>query len=89
MAETTLLSIRVPVEVAERLAALAEATKRSKSFLGAAAIEEYLALQEWQIQEIQKGIRSADAGKLIEHGKVAQWVESWGSEQEEDAPQCN
>lgn len=89
MAETTLLSIRVPVEMAERLAALAEVTKRSKSFLGAAAIEEYVALQEWQIQEIKKGIGSADAGKLIEHGKVTQWVESWGTEQEEDAPQCN
>lgn len=86
MAETTLLSIRIPVDVAERLAALAEVMKRSKSFLGAAAIEEYVALQEWQIREIRQGIASADAGKLVEHRKVAQWVESWGTEHEEEHP---
>jgi RHH-type transcriptional regulator, rel operon repressor / antitoxin RelB len=86
MAETTLLSIRIPVEVAERLAALAEVMKRSKSFLGAAAIEEYVASQEWQIHEIKQGITSADAGDLVEHENIVQWVERWGTAHEKDRP---
>ncbi|MBF0379884.1 MAG: hypothetical protein HQL69_02640 [Magnetococcales bacterium] len=43
-------------------------------------------LREWQIQQIQKGIEEAEAGKTIPHEKVVQWVESWGSEKELPEP---
>lgn len=67
MSSTTLLSLRVPDEVAERLAALAEATDRSKSCMAAQAIEEYLALQEWQVKAIRKRVSDAETGKLVVH----------------------
>ena len=63
---TTTLTVRIRPEVAERLGRLAEATQRTKSFLAAEAIEEYVALQEWQIQAIQQGIEEADRGEGME-----------------------
>jgi predicted transcriptional regulator len=89
MQETTVVTVRLPIETAQRLTALAEATKRSKSYLSAEAIEEYLTLHEWQIQAIQQGIREADAGKLIPQETVMEWVESWGTDQEKDVPRCD
>lgn len=89
MSDTTLISIRVPVKTAERLEALAEALKRSKSFLGAEAIEEYLTVQEWQIQAIQRGVKSADKDRLVDHNDVAAWVNSWGQPKEKRQPQCD
>lgn len=88
MGETTLVSIRVPVKTAKRLKALATALKRSKSFLGAEALEEYLALQEWHIKAIERGVKSADAKRLIDQGEVEDWVDSWGKTKEKDTPKC-
>jgi predicted transcriptional regulator len=65
-------------EVAKRLGALAEATDRSKSFLAAQALEEYLSLQEWQIAAIRKGIKAADAGKLASHQEAVKRLKKWG-----------
>lgn len=86
MAETELVSVRVPIETAQRLKALAEAMQRSKSFLGAQAIEEFVAAHEWQLAAIREGIDAADAGDVVEHAKVAGWVESWGTAAEREKP---
>lgn len=88
MSDSTLISVRVPKETAERLSALAEATERSKSYLAAQAIEEYLEVQEWQVRAIEEGIKSADVGQLIEHGKMVEWVKSWGTGEEKEMPKC-
>lgn len=65
MSETRLISVRVSKEVAKRLATLADATARSKSYVAAQAIEEFLSLQEWQVKAIRKGSAEAEAGKLL------------------------
>lgn len=78
MAETTLISVRVPKDVAKRLADLAEATDRSKSYVAGQAIEEFLTLQEWQVKAIRQGIAEANAGKLAPHAEAARRLKSWG-----------
>ena len=72
MSGSTLISVRVSDNVAQRLAELADATDRSKSYLAAQALEEFIALQEWQVKAIRQGIRQADAGKLVEHKEALQ-----------------
>lgn len=64
------MTVRVEPEVKTKLDKLAKATARTKSFLIADAIREYVELNEWQIEAIQEGIRQADAGKLITHDKL-------------------
>ena len=78
MKGTSLISVRVPADVAKRLASLAKATDRSKSYVAAHAIEEYLTLQEWQVKAIQQGVDEADAGKLIGHADAVRRLKSWG-----------
>jgi RHH-type rel operon transcriptional repressor/antitoxin RelB len=57
-------------ETRERLDKLAQATQRTRSFLAAEALREYLDLQEWQVKEIEAGVGEADKGDLIAHEDV-------------------
>ena len=86
MASSTTLTVRLDSSVKKRLAAVAAHTRRSKSFLAAEAIEEYLAVQEWQINAIKQGIEAADRGKLVSHDRVKAWVRSLGSRRELPVP---
>ncbi len=78
MSSSTLISVRVSDDVAKRLAELADATDRSKSYLAAQALEEFIALQEWQVKAIRQGIRQADTGKLVEHKEALKVLSKWG-----------
>lgn len=89
MSETTLISVRVPKETAEKLSTLAQATDRSKSYLAAQAIEEYLLAQEWQIKAVQEGLQDVAAGRTVSHDKVKEWLQSWGTDHEQEMPECS
>nr|MBF0223535.1 CopG family ribbon-helix-helix protein [Desulfobulbaceae bacterium] len=78
MTETTLLSTRVSPEVAKRLAALAQSTHRSKSFLAAQAIEEFLNVQEWHVKAIKEGISAAQHGDVKSHEQAIAILNTWG-----------
>jgi RHH-type rel operon transcriptional repressor/antitoxin RelB len=75
--ETTTVTLRVPAAMKERLEALAKATGRSKSFLGIEALEAYLDVQAWQIEEILKGIKEAEAGDFASEAEVNAVFERW------------
>ncbi|TAM43411.1 MAG: ribbon-helix-helix protein, CopG family [Gammaproteobacteria bacterium] len=77
MSRSTLISVRVSYDIAQRLANLADATERSKSYLVEQALEEFIALQEWQVKAIRHGIRQADAGKLVEHKRALNVLSRW------------
>ena len=78
MNETILISTRVSPDLAERLAALAQTTHRSKSFLAAQAIEEFLNVQEWQVEAIKEGLAAADRGDLKTHEQAIAILNTWG-----------
>jgi predicted transcriptional regulator len=52
------------------------------------ALEDYLAVQAWQIAEIKEGIAEADAGRLVPHEKVAAWVDSWSRAKRKRRPRA-
>jgi predicted transcriptional regulator len=85
MASAT-FTVRVDERDKARLEALAQSTGRSRSFLAAEAIAEYLAVNEWQIAGIEAAIEDLEGGERIEHEAVRKWVESWGSENELKPP---
>ena len=74
---STTLSVRVEPEVKARLDALADATQRSRSFLAAEAIREYVEINEWQLQEIQNGVAEADAGEFASDDELASLARKW------------
>jgi RHH-type transcriptional regulator, rel operon repressor / antitoxin RelB len=88
MADSTTLTVHLAPEVEQRLESVAQRVRRSKSTLAAEAIEEFLAVQEWQIVAIEEDIAAAERGDLIPHEDVKAWVESWGSEHELPRPRA-
>ena len=83
---TETLSIRLDADTKKRLDALAQRSKRSKSFLAAEAISQYVAAEEWQLDEIRAGIADLDEGRSASHDKVSKWLKSWGKRSESKAP---
>jgi RHH-type rel operon transcriptional repressor/antitoxin RelB len=83
---TETLTIRLQPETKAKLAALAQRSKRSKSFLAAEAIAAYVDSEEWQFGEIQSGIDELDSGTKVGHDKVAKWLNSWGQAGEAKLP---
>ena len=66
----SVMSLRIPEDIADTLASLAKATGRSKSFLAVDALREYLTREAWQIEEIQKALKEADAGDFATAAEV-------------------
>jgi RHH-type rel operon transcriptional repressor/antitoxin RelB len=83
---STTFTVRVDSRVKKRLEKLAENTGRSRSYLAAEAITEYLDVNEWQVAGIKRAIASLDRGEGVPHQRVKDWVESWGGENERPAP---
>jgi predicted transcriptional regulator len=88
MADSTTLTVRLAPGVKRRLESVALRVRRSKSTLAAEAIEEFLAIQEWQIAAIEEGIAAAERGDLIPHEDVRAWAESLGTEHELPLPRA-
>ncbi len=83
---STTFTVRVDTGMKRRLERLAKSTGRSRSFLAAAAINEYLDVNEWQVAGIRRAIASLDRGEGVPHQSVKDWVASWGAENEKPPP---
>jgi predicted transcriptional regulator len=88
MAKTAPLSIRLDADLNNRVAAVAVALDRPKSWVIEQAVQDFVSIQEWQLTAIDEGIRAADAGRVIPHEKVVAWVRSWGEPDERPMPTC-
>jgi predicted transcriptional regulator len=71
------MSLRLPEDVEDNLAALATATGRSKSFLALDALRQYLEQEAWQVGEIQRAVAEADAGDFASDAQVQAVMEKW------------
>jgi RHH-type rel operon transcriptional repressor/antitoxin RelB len=68
------VSFRTDSKKVEALDALASVSDRNRSYLLNEAVDNYLDLQQYHIELIEKGIRQADAGELVEHSDVEKMV---------------
>jgi RHH-type rel operon transcriptional repressor/antitoxin RelB len=83
---STTFTVRVDAAAKKRLERLARDTGRSRSFLAAEAINDYLDVNEWQVAGIKRAIVSLDRGEGVPLERVKDWVESWGSSKERPIP---
>ena len=83
---STTFTVRVNPVAKKRLERLAKNTGRSRSFLAAEAINEYLDDNEWQVSGIKQAIASLDRGEGVPHQQVRDWIASWGSDREQPIP---
>jgi predicted transcriptional regulator len=74
---STTFTVRVDTGTKKRLERLAKSTGRSRSFLTAEALNEYLDVNEWQVEGIRAAIASFDAGEGVPHDEVRRMIKSW------------
>lgn len=79
-------TVRVDAGIKKRLAKLAESTGRSRSFLTAEAIAEYLDTNEWQVAGIKAALASAQQEGTIPHEDIEAWINSWDTKSELPPP---
>lgn len=87
---TQSVSILLDDEVLSKLDMLSRAIERSRAWLMAHAVEQYVQHKAWQIEAIQNTldkIRRGDS-KFATEEQTVQWLESWGTDQELKAPIC-
>ena len=77
MGTSNILTLRIDSGLKKKLDKLAKSTQRSRSFLAAEAIREYVALNEWQIEEIRKAVQQADAGDFATDEEVEEMFRKW------------
>jgi len=78
MTQSSTMTIRLDADLKTRLDKLADVTHRSKSYLAAEAVREYIELNEWQLQEIQAAVTEADAGDFASEESVNAVFGKWG-----------
>ena len=76
-ASSDIISLRVPHKLKLKLDKLVNATKRNKSDLLLHWIEDGIALEEWQLNEIEEGIKEADSGKFASESEVNKVLKKW------------
>lgn len=64
------VTIRMDAEEVAFLDKLAGITDRDRSYLIKQAVSEYIALQRWQLEEIEKAMQEADAGEFATEKEV-------------------
>ena len=74
---STTMTVRLEGNLKDRLDKLAEATQRSKSFLAAEAIREFVELNEWQVEELKLAIQEADSEDFASDQEVDDVLGRW------------
>ena len=77
MAGSSVLTLRLDAKLKNQLDRLSKSMNRSRSFIAAQAIQEFVSVNEWQINEIKKGIAEADAGDFASDKEVQRVLERW------------
>jgi predicted transcriptional regulator len=67
-------TVRVSEETANKLEQIAEKLDRSRSYMAAQAIEDFVEQQEWQLAEIEAGLAEADRGEFASDEDVGKVV---------------
>jgi predicted transcriptional regulator len=75
---STTMTIRLESELKSRLDDLANITDRSRSYLAAEAIREFIELNEWQLQEITQAVSEAEGGEFASDPDVEKVLTKWG-----------
>lgn len=64
-------TVRLPDDVAEKLDALAAKLDRSRSYVAAQAIGDFVEREAWQLADIEAGLREADKGEFATDAELA------------------
>jgi predicted transcriptional regulator len=85
MPASTTLTVRLSPAVKQQLGRLADATRRTKSFLAAEAIATYVAREAGIIEGIERGLDDMRAQRLVPHDEAMARLEATVAAAEREA----
>ena len=71
------VSFRIEPSKLDALDSLADALDRDRTYLLNEAVTAYLEVQQWQVEQIKKSLKQADAGEGVAHRKVKKMAARW------------
>jgi RHH-type rel operon transcriptional repressor/antitoxin RelB len=77
MPESAILTLRLDPKLKKQLDRLSRSMSRSRSFVAAQAIREYVSVNDWQIEEIKKGVAEADRGEFASDKEMERTIKKW------------
>jgi predicted transcriptional regulator len=83
---STTFTVRVDAATKKRLEGLAKNTGRSRSYLAAEAINEYLDVNEWQVAGIKAAIEDVDREGTIPDAEMEAWLMALENDPERPLP---
>lgn len=85
-----MLGVRLDEQLENRLNRLAKKTRRSKSFLAKEALALYIDREEHKQREnelmLSRWEDYQETGESVNNEQMTEWLESWGTEQEQPCP---
>jgi RHH-type rel operon transcriptional repressor/antitoxin RelB len=76
-AEKVSITVRLDQETVAFLDQIAEVEDRDRSYLIKQAVANFVRLHRWQIEEIEKAVKEADAGLFATEEEVEQLFSKW------------
>jgi predicted transcriptional regulator len=70
------ITVRLDSQAVTLLDRLAESLDRDRSYLIKQAVDSYIEMHQWQLDEIEKAIAEADAGNVLPHKKVVAMLDT-------------
>jgi RHH-type rel operon transcriptional repressor/antitoxin RelB len=70
-ADTVVVTIRIPVALQQQLDTVAQALEQSRARVIEQALEHFIAIQAWQVEEIHRALAEADAGDFATAEEIA------------------
>ena len=83
--------VKLEPQIKVRLERLGKIKERSAHWLMQEAIARYLDDEEYQEQLNQETLnrwQEAGQGKIVSHKAVSEWLNTWGTDAEQDRPAC-
>jgi RHH-type transcriptional regulator, rel operon repressor / antitoxin RelB len=81
------LSVRLPVDVRQKVDEIARRTRRSRSFIINEAVASYVRAQSDYAGEIAEAVRSAETGVGHSKEQVFAWLDSWANGEKRSIPE--
>ena len=89
---TTAVAVKIDQKIKKRYKELARIKDRSTHWMMREAIKQYVNREEKRESFHQDAIDSwneyQETGLYAAGGKVTKWINSWGTDDEKDAPEC-
>jgi predicted transcriptional regulator len=78
--ETKVVTAHVPLELAQKVDAIAERRDRSRGWIMKQALSAWVEQEEQRYRLTLEALADVDAGRTVDHDAVEQWVDSLDSD---------